>query len=399
MAHLSDSATHFRPNQSLRAIAPSRALNRLVCRPRRSRLLPMTGPTREPLRGPFVWRGADLARDQDWCRPWTSGELTEIDRALAAAVRRGLTWQEITRDDFALESVADALAQVARELEDGRGVIKLTGLPVERYGEDELRLLWMGLGRHLGTPVFQDSRGQMMRDIRDEGGDLGARHGRLTNSADGSEFLSSKARTYSNGQLRYHTDRTDVVGLLTVRQAKSGGFSKIASTAAIHNAMLARRPDLLELLYQPIHRSRLGEEPDGAERTYALPVFGLRDGKLTSHYSRTYVEAAQLMPGVPRMTDLQWAALDLLAELAEELCFEMRLAPGDIQLLNNHVAYHARTPFVDDPASGQQRLLYRLWLCMPNSRPLPEDHAVLWHKVEAGSLRGGIGQAAAAPPT
>jgi len=29
---------------------------------------------------------------------------------------------------------------------------------------------------------------------------------------------------------------------------------------------------------------------------------------------------------------------------------------------------------------------------MPNSRPLPEDHAVLWRNVEAGALRGGIGQ-------
>ncbi len=356
----------------------------------RSRLRRMTSHARQPLRGPFVWHGADLARDQDWCRAWSSGELAEIDRALAAAKRRGLTWREIARDDFPLDRVADKLAGAARELEDGRGLVKLTGLPVERYGEDDLRMLWMGLGRNLGTPVFQDSHGQMMRDIRDQGGDLGARHGRLTNREDGSEFLSSKARTYSNGQLRYHTDRTDVVALLTVRQAKSGGLSKIASTAAIHNAMLARRPDLLELLYQPVYRSRLGEEADGAGKTYPLPIFGLRDGKLTSHYSRTYVEAAQLLPDTPRMTDQQWAALDLLAELAEELCIEIRLAPGDIQLLNNHVVYHARTSFVDDPASGQQRLLYRLWLCMPNNRSLPEDQAVLWHNVEPGSLRGGI---------
>ena len=91
------------------------------------------------------------------------------------------------------------------------------------------------------------------------------------------------------------------------------------------------------------------------------------------------------------------AALDLLAELAEELCFEMRLAPGDIQLLNNHVVYHARTPFTDDPAAGRVRLLYRLWLAMANSRPLPADHAVLWRDVAPGALRGGIGQTPVSP--
>ncbi|MCG8451246.1 MAG: TauD/TfdA family dioxygenase, partial [Pirellulales bacterium] len=112
----------------------------------------------------------------------------------------------------------------------------------------------------------------------------------------------------------------------------------------------------------------------------------------TSHYSRTYVEAAQLLPATPRMTEAQWRALDLLAELAQELCLEMRLEPGDIQFLNNHVIYHARTPFEDDPAAGLTRLLYRVWLCMPGNRPLPEDHAVLWRDVEAGGLRGGIGQ-------
>lgn len=357
----------------------------------------MTDTPIRPLEGAQIWTGADLDRDRSWQHRWTDTEIVELDRALARAKRLQLTWQEIQPEQFALREVAATLARAAQELEEGRGLVKLTGLPVERYDELDLRLIWMALGRHLGTPVFQDCNGQLMRDICDQGGDLGARHGRLVDGADGSEFLSSKARTYSNGRLRFHTDRTDVVGLLAVRQAHSGGLSQVASTAAIHNEMLARRPDLLDLLYRPIHRSRLGEEADGDERTYPLPVFGLRDGKLTSHYSRTYVEAAQLLSTTPRMTEDQWAALDLLAELAEELCFEMRLEPGDIQLLNNHIVYHARTPFVDDSSAGQDRLLYRIWLAMPGSRPLPADHAVLWQNIEAGALRGGIGQADGRP--
>ena len=44
-------------------------------------------------------------------------------------------------------------------------------------------------------------------------------HGHLESGDQGAVFLSSKAGTYSSGELRYHTDRTDVVGLLTVGQA------------------------------------------------------------------------------------------------------------------------------------------------------------------------------------
>ncbi len=347
------------------------------------------------IHGPFAWRGAELAKGGSWLKAWSKAELAEIDAALAAVRRRGLAWDALTRDDFRLAAVAGKLAAVARELEEGSGVVKLTGLPAGKYSSDELKLVWMGLARHLGTPVYQDSNGQLLREIRDQsaeaGGDLGARHGRLVAEQGGEVFLSSKARTYSSGELRFHTDRSDVVGLLAVQQAKSGGISKIASSVAVHNAMLERRPDLLDLLYQPYHRSRLGEEEGGEQVVYPLPVFGLRGGKFTSHYSRTYIEAAQLLPATPSMSDAQWQAIDFLAELAEALSLQMRLAPGDIQILNNHVVYHARTPFEDDPEAGLVRLLYRVWLAMPNSRLLPTDHAVLWRDVAAGALRGGIG--------
>ena len=94
---------------------------------------------------------------------------------------------------------------------------------------------------------------------------------------------------------------------------------------------------------------------------------------------------------MPRVSNRQWQALDLLPKLAEELCFDMSFAPGDIQFVNNHVIYHARSAFEDDDA-GHDRLLLRLWLSMPNSRALPAGHEVLWRAIEAGALRGGIGQ-------
>jgi hypothetical protein len=247
----------------------------------------------------------------------------------------------------------------------------------------------MGLACHLGQPVSQNSDGQLLREIRAESGDVGRRHGQLP-TGDG-QFLSSRARTASNAELRYHTDRTDIVGLLCTGIASRGGMSKIASSITVHNEMLVRYPDLCKLLYLDLPRSRMGEELGGENAWYNLPVWGVRDGKFTSHYSRTFIEALEHVPGAPKITSRQWQALDTLAMLAEEQHFEMELVRGDIQFINNHVIYHSRTAFEDDPAAGMQRCLWRIWLSAPH-RALPPGHSVLWREVEAGKVRGGISQ-------
>ena len=108
------------------------------------------------------------------------------------------------------------------------------------------------------------------------------------------------------------------------------------------------------------------------------------------HPVRRAGENAQSNQEIPRLRSSQNEALDMLAALANELCFEMTLQPGDIQLLNNHVVYHARDPFVDNAATGQKRLLFRLWLAMGNSRSLPESFEVLFGHTAPGAVRGGI---------
>ena len=232
-----------------------------------------------------------------------------------------------------------------------------------------------------------------MRDIRDTGRDVDAEYGHKMLDKSGQTFVSSKARTLSNGPLRFHNDRCDVVGLFCIRAAARGGVNKVASTAGVHNVILARRPDLLEILFAPLIRSRLGEEFGGETMTYALPVFGIEAGKLTSHYSRTYIEAAQEMPAVAPLADAAWEAIAMLQSVSDEIGFEFTQAPGDMTFFNNHAVYHARSAFEDDPAQAAERLLMRLWLSMPNSRALPADHAVLWGNVAAGARRGGIGLA------
>lgn len=344
------------------------------------------------VQGDCVWRGADMANHPRWVKQFPAAVLQEIDTALEGV--KDLDWKQVNRENFPLPSGAAYFDEVREELENGSGMVKMRGLDVSRYNNEQLRRIWFGLGKHLGSPMYQNNRGELMREIKDEGMGVGAKLYGATVDASGKQFLSSGARTLSPGQLRFHTDRCDVVGLLCVRQASEGGVSKLASSATVYNEILRRRPDLHALLCQPIARSRFGEEAGGEHVAYDLPIFGVRDGKLTSHYSLTYIENAEMLPGARKLTAEQREAIQLLMAVAEEQCFEMRFAPGDIQLLNNHVIYHGRTAFKDDVTTGQDRMLMRLWLSVPNSRALPVDHAVLWGDVSAGKPHGGIAQPA-----
>ncbi len=347
----------------------------------------------EPITGPAVWRGEDLAGSTDWIRSFSAAALAEIDAALRAVQARGLPWRDVRTADFPLPGLFADLAQVNRDLEWGRGLVLLRGLPVERYSEEELRTIWWGLGCHLGTAVHQNAHGELIGEVRDEV----RLYGEVVEPAvPKSEGVTSRAKARSSGPLRWHTDRCDVVGLLCVRAARRGGTSRVVSVPAVSNAIRARRPDLHALLCAEYHRRRQGEEAGGEASCYALPIFAMRDGKFTTQYSRTFVEAAQKIAGIPRLTAAQDEALDLLASVCDEYGYEMALEPGDIQLLNNHVIYHGRTAYEDALEAGRDRLLMRLWLAPPDSRPLPEGFEVLWGTTRGGAVRGGIAQPASA---
>jgi hypothetical protein len=344
----------------------------------------------QPLAGPEAWRGEDLAGSSEWIRPVSDRAAEELDAALGALRRRGLRWPAFGRDDFPLPTFSRELAAALDELEHGRGFALFRGLPVGRYSDTDLKDVYWGIGAHLGAARYQNATGELIGEVRDEN----RRYGQVREpSMDPALGRTSRSKARSAGPLRFHTDRCDVVSLLCVRSARAGGLSKIVSAVAVSNAILARRPDLHALLCEDYHRSRQGEEAGGERQAYALPVFAAHEGRFTTQYSRTFVEAAQKLPRVPRLSPAQDEALDLLAEVCEELCLTMDLRPGDLQLLNNHVIYHARTAYADADGPDRDRLLLRLWLAPPNSRALPPGFEVLWGTTAAGAPRGGIAQA------
>jgi hypothetical protein len=337
--------------------------------------------------GRSIWIGSDLERDGDWIYQLDDTQQAEIAAALANVKGRPLFG--FTREDFPLFSTAELLARVSEELENGYGCARVRGLTVERYSDDDLRRIFWGLGLHVGTAVYQNRNGEIMTEVLDR-----TRDPKYQPVAGPGKVVSSRAKSLSNGELRFHTDGADVIALLCVRPAQRGGETKLASVATIYNEMRRRRPDLLEHLFHdyirvwPSRADRPGDIP-----TFALPVLGMRDGKITTQYTRTAVEQAQEMDGIPLLSDDQNSALDLHAEIAEAACLCAPFETGDIQFVNNHAVYHARTAFDDGGAdNGVGRLMLRQWFSMPNSRALPEGFESFWGGIDAGALRGGVPQ-------
>jgi hypothetical protein len=82
--------------------------------------------------------------------------------------------------------------------------------------------------------------------------------------------------------------------------------------------------------------------------------------------------------------------LEFVGRICDELYIESPFLPGDLQLLNNHVTWHCRAGYEDHAEPERRRLLYRLWLSAPTSRPLPESYRDSWGETAAGALRGGV---------
>jgi hypothetical protein len=340
---------------------------------------PVGAATIAPVTRPRGWTAADLARDGDWAVRLDAAEVADFERGLEHARATGKGPLELSPEDFpfgpaALERLREAVAQTLH----GRGFRMLRGLPVARWSVEDSRLFFWGMGLHLGVPRQQGRASQMMSDVRDAGG----------------TYRSTQGRGYNTrSALDFHADGSDLVGLMCLRTAVSGGESLISSSVTAHNAMLAERPDLLALLYEPMAFSRQGEHAPEEPPWYMAAVMGMRDGRFACRHIRNHVKSAQLsFPEAPRLGAAQLEALDLLdAILARpEVCFRLHFEPGDVQLINNHVVLHSRTDYVDHEAPERKRHLLRLWLSMPQWPALPESWHAAYKDVAAGAVRGGF---------
>jgi len=312
-----------------------------------------------------AWYGTDLAKRNDWIEQFSEVEISEIEEAV-------LRWEE----SVLLPTLAPWLHGLLDGVLNGRGFVLIKGLPIERWTRRQAAIAFLVIGAQLGNLRMQNAEGHLLGHVRD-----------LGRSSD-----DPNTRIYQTRERQtFHTDSCDVVGLMCLQTAKSGGLSSLVSSTTIFNEMRRRRPDLLNVLLQPIETDRRGEVPEGGKPYFSIPVFNYHDGLVSTIYQRQYIESARRFPGVAPLTSLQIEALNLFDELANDprLNLMMELQPGDIQLVHNHTILHDRTAFEDYAEPERKRHLLRLWIAPPGARPLPEVYAERFGSTTPGD-RGGV---------
>ena len=304
---------------------------------------------------PAYWKAADLADREDWRLDLSSSAIDELEAAVTNM--GGKTPPDITLDSTALPHCKAQMAEIRELVEHGPGLALLSGLP-DWSPEIMINAFWL-LGLHLGAPHPQDAAGKLIHDVRDTGADI----------------AKDNVRIYqTNLEQEFHNDGGDVFMLLCRRQAKLGGRSRIASVPALFAEIQRRRPDLAEILTQPFHFDARGQELPGRPPVQKIPVVTLHDGRPYAIQKRAYIGFAQRFDDVPRLTDAQTEALDLLDELCAdpEFQYSYHMEPGQIVIALNHVTLHARDSYEDFEALDDRRHMVRLWLGLPDGPPLPD---------------------------
>lgn len=337
---------------------------------------PATANPAGRVEGPAAWYGRDLQDRDDWIETLSPAEVDELLVAVRRVDEANISMLAMTRSDVPLPTLGPRLQAMANELDRGRGFWLLRGFPLEEVDERTAAFAYWILGLHLGTPVSQNARGHLLGHVTDEG--------RNFETDPGVRGYQTRLR------LPYHTDSSDIVGLLCLRPAKSGGLSSVASTTTVFNEVLARRPDLAHFWFETWHYDRRNEERPGEDPWFTTPLANWADNLLSIRYVRSFLDSAQRHDVVPRRTEEETEFLDLVDEIANEpgIALIMDFRPGDIQFVCNYSTFHSRTSYEDFDKPDEKRHLLRLWLTLDSGRPLPLDFG---RGTEAGlSGRGGI---------
>ena len=308
---------------------------------------------------PMAWRGRGVSKD-DIAFDLSSRQAAALEDVLLKVSRVGVPLGRILLAHCRHPALDRDLERVFEEIQDGRGIVIVRGIPVEAHSVDDIATMFWAIGTHFGRGVSQSALGDVLGMVRDE-------------TPPGQP---ESARGYlSRRELSLHVDLAQIVGLMCVRQARSGGYSQYASGLAVHNEILATRPNLMPILYRGFPYHRRGEEaPTAAPITpYEVPVFSNVDGNVSVFMVREIINAAfrELRRD---FTPEEIDAIDPFRATAQRLQFETRLEPGEASFLNNYTVMHARSEFDDWEEPDKKRLMLRLWLDVERkARPVVEQ--------------------------
>lgn len=311
----------------------------------------MTPMLAEVVPQPRAWRGPSLGRDEyvlripDECR----SELRSLLQELRAAPVPTLL---LLPEHFELAACARWMTAARERLDHGPGFVILDHLDIDDMTRQEAIDLYWILANLVEPPVAQEWKGTVIYDVRHDGQEYGAdTRGALTPVG-----------------LEMHNDSSmgeappNYLGLLCLQTAKKGGMSIVSSALAAHNHFMQTRPDVLQRLYEPFYRDHQEYQAADAASKNNRPVFAW-DGQLRTRFNARHIVRGYEKTG--RVLDpLGAEAVRLMDEFLSDPRnrLDLWLERGQIQLLNNRVIVHGRTPYEDHDDPDRHRHLIRLWL-------------------------------------
>lgn len=298
-----------------------------------------------------AWQGSSLSRDRYLIRI-PDDCARELDAVLAALRAAPVPTLLLLPEHFSLDACTRWMADVRSRLDDAQGFVVLDRLSLDRMSRQEAVDLYWVLANLLEPPVAQEWKGTVIYDVRHEG----------------QPFTADTRGALTPAGLEMHTDSSmgeappNYVGLLCLQTAVSGGMSIVSSALAAHNHFLQRAPELLRRLYEPFYRDHQEYQAADAAATNFRPVFAW-DGRLRTRFNARHTFRGYEKTG--RVLDETGAAAvrvmdEFLSDAGNRL--DLWLEPGQIQILNNRVIVHGRTPYEDHEEPERRRHLVRLWL-------------------------------------
>lgn len=310
---------------------------------------------REPIRDPAAWTTASLGDDpkQRLALRLKPAELAAMDDLLRRTRERA-PWDITSRDAMGLAELA---RQIGTILTHGTGIVVIQGIDRSRISKEDCERIFWALGTFFGDAAMQNARGDRITHVKHD------------------KSLPAGRGYRSTAELSPHTDAYAIFGLMCLDRAEKGGLTRVASALALHNEILASRPELLETMYRGTRYASADARGTSVGPTPAsVPIFSCIDGQVSCFYSRQNLTEAARQSGQPLDPGFA-AAADCFQALAEDRRFmiEFMLDPGEMMFANNYVLLHARTEFED--SERHTRDLLRLWLDNAPMRPvIPQLH-------------------------
>ena len=300
-----------------------------------------------------AWQASTVDDTLTWYYPLSEDCLSSFKRVIRDARCPPGPITDISCPATSSNGCDKSLQPVLHALNSGRGFAIVDRLPIEQIRTEEALLMYWMIGQFLGSPMEQNIQGTLLYDVRDTG----------QNVAQGARF------SVTNAESSFHNDNSfgeilpDLVGLLCLYTAKSGGQSQLISGYALHNELLENHPAVLETLYQLFCFDRRGQFQTGESPTSQFPIFQWGGDELTLRYLHYYIQVGHKRAG-KKLTTNQEKALKVVEGLLCRADFrvEFNLQPGQMLFTNNRWILHNRTAFEDYTDPERRRHYVRLWL-------------------------------------